>query len=100
MQQLVKKIQKSITLMAIIPLDHYTLLGISPQASEADIIAAHEKIVANASNAWAHKVLAALCGQSMARLDRAREELLNPLVRAEYDQYLRTMRVFYANPPS
>ncbi|WP_342132010.1 hypothetical protein [Hydrogenophaga sp. OTU3427] len=83
----------------VLPVDHYTALGLDPQASEAEIQAACEATLARVTaSGWA-RVLGFVCGQSPTRLRRARDELCDPLLRPGYDRHLAMLRVLFRYPP-
>lgn len=83
----------------VLPVDHYTALGLDPDASEANIQAAYEATLARVTaSRWA-RVIGFVCGQSPTRLRRARDELCDPLLRPAYDAYLDRLRVGCRYPP-
>ncbi len=86
-------------MFTLLPLDHYTALGIAQDAPASEIRAAYAIAVAEVSATRYSRVMGPLFGRSPARLNRACAELLDPLNRRDYDKYLDDLRVRFANPP-
>jgi hypothetical protein len=83
----------------LLPLDPYTALGLAPQASAQQVQQAYEDTLRWASASRWHRVWAQVCGQSPARLEDMREELLDPVRRNALDQHLATLRKRLEHPP-
>jgi DnaJ-class molecular chaperone len=62
-----------------LPLDHYSTLGVQPNASRREIESAYQAMC-KASSLWS-----LLCGRGRSQLDHAYEVLADPVRRADYD---------------
>jgi hypothetical protein len=79
--------------------DHYRALGISNSAGNDEIEMAYIATLRGISRSRCTLMLAFIYGQTPARLERAREELLNPGKRAAHDREIAQMTLFFGNPP-
>jgi hypothetical protein len=83
----------------VLPLDHYAALDVAQNATEAEIHAAFESMQSRVTSSVWTRVIGFVCGRSLPRLRRARDELCDARERRGYDQYLDRMRAMYRYPP-
>ena len=83
----------------LLPLDPYTALGLTPEASPRQVQQACDDTLRWATSSRWRRLWAQVCGQSPARLRDMREELLDPVRRRALDQHLATLRKRFEHPP-
>jgi len=99
MHSLMIKLREKLKFFTVIPVDHYTLLCITSHATSSEIEAAYLiTILASSASPW-RRFIGLMCGQSRVRINRARQELLDPVVRRRYDANLKLLQTIYQNHP-
>jgi hypothetical protein len=93
------RIKSRFRYFALLPVDHYRALGISNSAGSDAIEMAYVATLRDISKSRRSLMLAFVYGQTPARLERARDELLNPAKRAAHDREIAQMTLFFGNPP-
>ena len=99
MNKLLQRIPPALARFSVVPVDHYTALGIDRGASDAQIEAAYADALERVTRSPWSKAEARICGRSPANLRTARDELLNPTERLSYDRYLDTIAILFSFPP-
>ena len=99
MKNIVLAAKAGLALWTFIPVDHYTALGIAQSASNAEIDEAYRVILAHVSATKVSLALGTLFGQSPARLQVARLELLDPIARKIHDKHLKHLKIMFSHPP-
>lgn len=87
-------------MFTLLPVDYYTALGIGQDATDAEIEIAYRITVDRVTRTGWSRMVGVLCGQSPARLQVARMELLDPASRRNYDEHLRLLRAMFTYPPN
>lgn len=91
--------KKRFQYFAILPVDPYRALGIEEDATDDEIKAAFIELSGAISVSRSARIVALIVGQSPARLERARNELLHPLKRKACDDHISHMTKLFGNPP-
>jgi len=81
----------------LLHLDHYHALGVDRNASPETIEAAYSALLTEVSRDAYARFTALLMGQSPARLQRARDVLLNVELRSAYDSHLDWLYHMHGN---
>lgn len=81
-------------------MDHYSVLGIGMAATAEEIELAYRLSVQRLEHgpSW-RRLLMWLLGITLARLQEARDVLLDAQQREKYDQRLACVAAYYARPP-
>ena len=100
MKSLLNAIRTRSAMFTLLPVDHYTALGIALDATNAEIEIAYQIAVDQVTRTRLSLIVGVLCGRSPARLQVACLELLDPASRRNYDEHLRLLRAMFIYPPN
>ena len=88
-----------LSLLTLVPCDHYSALGIEREATDNDIELGYQASLTYVQSSTSRYFFALLLGRSPARLARARIQLLDPSQRKQHDEHLAYLSLLYDNPP-
>lgn|SRR6185369_3885182 len=100
MKRLLNAIRTRSAMFTLLPVDHYTVLAIGQDATNAEIEIAYRIAVDQVTRTRVSRIVGVLCGRSPARLQLARLELLDPASRRNYDEHLGLLRALFTYPPN
>ena len=87
------------SLFTLVPMDHYSALGIGRGATDLEIDTAFRQVSVRVAASRRTRALAMVFGRSPARLLLARSELLDPESRTRYDKHLEFLDAILKHPP-